>query len=213
MRLDHDVKAQAGFAFKEARKETPALGQTLAIIPLAMGVGFVVLFGAALVCLGLKMNARGSLVLGGAAMIGAVLFLFRRVIVHELYMVFERITGQDLNQDGYVGEPPKTSITFQASERTSWMAELPASPALILEWGEAALSGRSLGYRQWGKRFAMLPDGSDGAQRYSEFRDALVRGMLAVERGKHGIALTERGVQQFTEHVAQRPEATPLLDA
>ena len=209
-KLDTDIAPN--FAFEEARKETPAMGQTLAIVPLALGAGFVVLVGGLLICWGFKVPAYGALAIAGAVMIAAILFLFWRVIVHELYMAVEIITGRDLNQDGYVGAPPMTNITFQATERTQWMAELPASPALILEWGEAALSGRSLGYRQWSRRFAMLPDGSDGDKRYSEFRDALVRGKLAMERGNHGIALTDRGIQQFTEHVAQKPPATPLLE-
>ena len=113
--------------------------------------------------------------------------------------------------NGYIGQP-STHIQFQVSDRTSWMADLPASPELIREWGQAALQGRSLGYRQWNHRFALMADGSDGMDRYSQFRDALVRGKMALEQGKSGISLTERGIQTFTEYVHQNPQGTPLLE-
>jgi len=210
-KFDYDA-AKAPPAFKEATRETPEyLGQSIVIVPLSIGVGFAVLLGGLLICWGLQKSGRGALVAGGVAMAGCALFAFWRVFKDELYMAIETITGHDWNRDGYIGAP-STHIQFQASDRTTWMATLPAPPELIYDWGKTYLNGGSMGYRQWQHRFALLPDGSDGDRRYAAFRAALVRHELAIEKGKSGISLTERGIQEFTEYVHQNPQGTPLLE-
>jgi hypothetical protein len=104
--FDRDVQVP-GIAFKEATRESPDyLTQTLAIVPLSMGVGFVVLIGAGLICWGLQESARSALVVGGLVMCVCALYAFWRVWDDRIYMAIESITGHDWNQDGFVGEPP-----------------------------------------------------------------------------------------------------------
>ena len=104
-RFDQDVNAP-GIAFKEATRETPDyLTQTLAIIPLSIGVGLVVLIGAALICWGFQKPASAALVLGGLVMSLCALFAFWRVWEDRLYMALETITGHDLDGDGHIGVP------------------------------------------------------------------------------------------------------------
>ena len=103
MKFEKDISAPM---FKEAKRETPDyLGQTLAIVPLSIGVGLVVLIGGALICWGLKQPARAALVAGGFVMSGAAIYAFLRIWADELYMSIETITGHDWNQDGFIGDP------------------------------------------------------------------------------------------------------------
>ena len=110
MRFDQVTKSQAAppqFAFKEARKETPDMGQSFAIVPLSLGVGGVALLGGLFICLWLKRPAGEAFGIAGLIMIACMLFAFWRFFADQLYMAVEVITGQDLNADGFIGPPPE----------------------------------------------------------------------------------------------------------
>jgi hypothetical protein len=199
------------FAFKEATKETPDLRPTLAIIPLSAGVGGVVLLGALLVCWGLGEPAKHALVVGGLTMASCALVAFWRLWADRIYMGLETIIGQDLNQDGYIGTPQAQEFVYQVSENTSWRASLPAPEPVLREWAQAALSGGSLAYSSWWRQFGTPPRFQDGADRYREFRRALVGSGMAIERGTHSLTLTDRGHQMLEDWLDQAPEGTPLL--
>ena len=206
-KFDYDV-AKAPPAFKEAERRTPDRTANI-LIWLVFVAGTVLMYmvlAAMIMSKHTYLNIAGWL--GMLTIIAVLLLVF---IDRDTIRTVETIIGHDLDRDGYIGTP-STHIQFQVSDRTSWMADLPASPELIREWGQAALQGRSLGYRQWQRRFALMADGSDGEQRYGAFRDALVRGKMALEQGKAGISLTDRGIQTFTEYVHQNPQGTPLLE-
>ena len=209
-RFNHAIdQMQQQSPYKEVTRKTPdhAGNVLIFLVFAALAILLYVICAAMITSKHEYMNIAGWL--GMFTVLGIVAVVFLNMgLIHTV----ETATGYDWDRDGYIGEPPMTQITFHASERTAWMTELPAPPDLILEWGNAALDGRSLGYRQWKHRFALLPDGSDGEKRYAMFRDALVRSRLATEKGKHGIALTDRGIRQFSEHVYQQPGATPLLE-
>lgn len=104
-RFDQSVNAP-GVQFDEATRETPEfLGQTIVIVPLSIGVGVAVLFGALLVCWGLKLPADGALVAGGLVTSTCALYAFWRIWDDRIYMAIETITGRDWNDDGYIGAP------------------------------------------------------------------------------------------------------------
>ena len=213
-KFDQEVRAPS-VAFKKATRSTPEyLGQTLAIIPLALGVGAVVLIGALLVCWGFRIEARAALPAAGGIMILAVLFAFWKTFADELYMAVEEILGHDLNDDGYVGAPPQVQeFNYQQSERTSWRASLPAPEPVIRDWARAALSGGdSLSYAAWQKRFSTRPNYGDGVDNYRRFRQALVQAGWAVEQGTHSISLTDRGEEALEEWIYQHPDPVPLLE-
>ena len=214
-KFDSEVRAP-GIAFKSATRTTPEyLGQTLIIIPLAAGVGIVVLIGWWFICLGTGWNKTDALFWAGATMIACVLFSFWRIWRDELYNAIEEITGHDWDGDGYIGEPPQIQeFNYQQSERTSWRASLPAPEPVIRDWARAALSGGdSLSYAAWQKRFSTRPNYGDGADNYRKFRQALVQAGWAVEQGTHSISLTDRGQEALEEWLHQHPDPVPLLEA
>ena len=112
MRFDHVTKSQAApqFAFKEARKETPNMGQSLSIVPLSLGIGFIALLAGLGICLWLRRPAREAFGIASLIMLACMLFAFYRFFADELYMAVEVITGQDLNDDGFIGPPPEPRI-------------------------------------------------------------------------------------------------------
>ena len=210
-KLDTDIAPN--FAFEEARKETPAMGQVLAIVPLALGAGFVVLVGGLLICWGFKVPAYGALAIAGAVMIAAILFLFWRVIVHELYMAVEIITGQDINRDGYVGAPPQLAVETHINERQITFADLPGPPQAILAWSRAAIADQSLAYENWSPLFGeyTTPMGKK-VNLYRAFRQACTKHGYLVERGTHSCSLTDEGRAYFEGLAVKSPaDMTPLL--
>ena len=207
-------------AFKEAKQETPDyLGQTLAIVPLSMGVGLVVLIGGLLICWGFRVSGHGALIASGVIMSGAVVYAFLRIWADELYMSIETITGLDLNHDGHIGDPPRQTTHFDlpTGNNSVRIGEVDVPPKLLIDWCNAAWNRRSLSYTAWESRFA-LPDGTRGRERYQEFRAWLVKQEYAEEVGgnvglrvrwKNDDAVTF--VAGFADMDAARD--TPLLDA
>ena len=200
-------------AFKEATRETPdRLGQTLIIVPLSIGVGFCVLVGGLFVCWGLDLPADGAKVAGGLATSSTALYGWWCIWRDRIYMTFETITGHDLDGDGFIGEPPSYEFSYRMSDHTTTIAKLGAPEPVIRQWATAALNGGSLSYSSWQKRFATRSNYSDGADRYRQFREALVRSGWAIEQGTHSITLTEKGEYALGDWLEQRPEPTPLLE-
>ena len=116
-RFDQDVKAP-GIMFKEATRETPEfLGQTIVIVPLSIGVGVTVLFGALLICWGLKQPARAALVVGGLVMAVCALVGYWRIFADQIYLGIETIIGHDLDGDGFIGPPPEPQEDYLILKR------------------------------------------------------------------------------------------------
>lgn len=211
MRLDRDVKVPS-FAFKEATRTTPDLGQGMNIIPLSLGGGLVWLILSAMFCWGLGVPARPALVVSAVATAIMFVMLWFLFVLKELYHHKETIEGHAPPYEIPTPEPPKYEFAYQRSAQTQWRAILPAPEPVLAAWIDTALSGGSLSYASWEKRFASRPGLNDGAARYRTFRQALVQSGWAMEQGTHSLALTTRGEEVLEEWLAQRPEPTPLLE-
>ena len=117
MRFDREIQAP-GVQFKEATRETPDyLMQTLAVVPLSVGVGLTVFAGGLMICWGLRIPGDGAKVAGGLTMTTCVLYGWWCVWKDRLYMAIETITGHDWNDDGYIGTPDPV-------DKTPWRIEL-----------------------------------------------------------------------------------------
>ena len=211
-RFDREVKAPT-YAFKEATRTTPDLGQGMNIIPLSLGGGLVWIILSALICWGFGISARGSLVVGGFATGIIFLALWVLFIRKELYHHKEKIEGHAPQYEMPMPDPPKYEFTYQRSPQTQWRSLLPAPEPVLMAWIDTALGGGSLSYAAWEKRFASRPGLNDGAARYRTFRQALVKSGWAIEKGTHSLVLTERGEEALEEWQVQHPDPIPLLDA
>jgi len=116
--------------------------------------------------------------------------------------VFERLTGADLNADGYIGKPePQQAPALPASIRVEvsrdegravFYIDLPAKPEKLTQLARGLLAGRSFNQTAW--------TGSAGVFSRSEFdalRDTMIqRGLLAwrnPESKSQGCDLTAAG--------------------
>ena len=206
-RFDQNVNAPS-IAFKEATRRTPDRAGNI-LIWLAFAGGTIVLY---IICVAMitskheYMNWAGWLSL--LTVVGVVILV---VVDRDQVRTFEKIIGHDLDGDGYVGTPVQ-EFNYRASERTAWRAQLPAPEPVLREWATAALNGGSLAYASWQKQFSTRSNYSDGADRYREFRLALVSAEWATENDTHGIKLTDRGELALDEWLHQHPDPTPLLE-
>ena len=119
--------------------------------------------------------------------------------IRHLLHVVEKASQRDINGDGVVGEPIRLSL--KPTPNTEWISRLHAPPAVLRDWSVAALNSGSMAYKTWEQRFDS--GANDGAQRYREFRQALVGQEMAVERGTHSVVLTPKGRQMLAAFVEQ----------
>ena len=206
-RFDQNVNAP-GVQFKKAIRKTPdRMGNLLSLLAFVAGAIVIAFF-----CFKAVVSDDDALI--GTGVFGLLLLFgacIWAVIDRDLIRTFEEITGHDLDGDGYVGAPVQ-EFNYRASERTAWRAQLPAPEPVLREWATAALNGGSLAYASWQKQFSTRSNYSDGADRYREFRLALVSAEWATENDTHGIKLTDRGEQALDEWLHQHPNPTPLLE-
>ena len=95
----------------------------------------------------------------GAAVIAWILFLVRWLALTRPAKL-ERITGLDLNQDGYIGAPPPMVKVMVTSEdrRQGIIAEIPY-PDRLPKFARGVLSGDPLSERHWsGKGKLFTPE-------------------------------------------------------
>ena len=211
-RFDRDI--QAPYAFKEATKTTPDhLMQALVFVPAsAILMGFAATLGWAMLCWGTRVqDANGSWVVGGLVTLAALVIGEYVLWKDELYNTIEEITGHDLNNDGYIGQPPSVAIETHYSPTQRTFDDLPGSYEVVTAWAEAALEDRSLAYTLWDDRFGVhvTPSGRK-VQLYRAFRDVCSARKYIVENGTHSCDLTDHGRDYFKAML--RGKQTPLLE-
>ena len=208
--------SDTAWQFKEAVKESPDRPRNIWLVfAMSLGSGATVMIGSLLIIAGIDGDGHHALVAGGLATLFVwAWWLFK---ADALVFTFEKITGHDLNRDGSIGEPQaqnqKTYIELPLSATQRLIIELDASWELVQDWCITAANGGSLSYASWEPRFA-LPDGTEGRERYSQYRQQLVSRGLAREKGNAGLKFTRNGwlfVEAMTELDAGTP--TALLDA
>ena len=208
-------------AFKEAKKRTPV------ITPYSfVGAAGAALAGAfvVFVFVGLIAIADGHPVrvpLKWAGITGLVVYGIVQLILPLVLYETETITGHDLNRDGHIGPPPlpqpSLNVELHRAPRQMRLADLPGPPEVICEWAAAAVARRSTAYAAWEPRFGEYVDANgQKVELYRRFREVITEGdrPLAVERGTHGLMLTDEGKQLFGALARDGLRfATPLLDA
>jgi hypothetical protein len=116
----------------------------------------------------------------------------------------ERLTGRDLNHDGYVGQPPKTiRVEFKAEKNQLIIANLPDNPQARQFYG-ALIRGEKNGIHNWtGRNKPLTPS------EYEEIRDSLINRTFARWIGepsaRDGWELTPYGRHALRAIVAPSP--------
>lgn len=100
----------------------------------------------------------------------------------NLLWIVEEVIGYDANQDGHVGPPVEVHYTLEKGGGMLRLGQIDVNPQLLMDWCKAASEGRSLAFAAWEQRFA-LPDGTQGRERYTHFRNWLVHEGFAEEAG------------------------------
>ena len=195
--------------YKEATRETPDHARNIWVVfVMAFGSGITVMFGAWLIALGAGTDKGTALVLGGVATL--VVWFVWLLRSDAVIWTIETVTGHDVNRDGSIGEPQatdaKTWVELPLSRTQRIILELDAPETTIREWCVTAINGGSLSYANWEGRFS-LPDGTQGRERYGQFRQQLTDRGLAIEKGGNiGLKLTRTGwlfVEAFAEAEGQ----------
>lgn len=216
-RFDQDISVPK-VPFREAVRETPDHTANATVpLGLALGAGAVTLVGVGLICLGFELSARIAAAAAGIVTM-AVLFEWLWRLQHDrMFWTIERIIGQDINQDGMVGQPRQvTHFELHSAPGAIAFGEIDLDPQLVIDWCQAARNQRSLAYSAWEPRFA-LPDGTKGRERYQAFRDWLVAQNIAEEAGGNvGLRVRWQSPKAaaFVSQFAQVApgDGTPLLE-
>ena len=211
-RFDRDI--QAPYAFKEATKTTPDhMMQALVFVPAsAILMGFAATLGWAMLCWGLRTeDGNGAWVMGGLVTLAALVVGEYVLWKDQLYNTIEEITGYDLNQDGYIGQPPSVAIETHYSPTQMEVDKLPGPPQMIEAWARTALEDGSLAYSVWADRFGshVTPMGRK-VELYRAFREVCRARKLITEQGTHSCELTAHGRDYFEAML--RGKQTPLLE-
>jgi len=108
----------------------------------------------------------------------------------------EEASGVDINQDGMIG----THVMIQTKKNQWMMGQYRVKdPMALVDWANAAVSGKSLAYSRWEDRFG-------GRKMYQEFRDELVQRGLASETKRNQIKITKKGYEYFGRIATLQPE-------
>jgi hypothetical protein len=201
---------------KEERTTAAHFDNVWTIFLLPVGAGFIVFLATLFISVGNpRMSGGTAFVMGGLTMIGVLVWLLS--VSKRILWSTEEITEYDWDRDGHIGEPPQqiTRVQLPTGPHSFKVADISYSYELLSDWCEAALNGKSLSFASWQGRFA-LPDGTQGKERYREFRDWLCKQGYADEVGGNiGLRIRWRNqeAQSWVGGFAcpELIEATPLL--
>jgi len=195
----YDAEYQASIAsVPRAERRSPAPPShavTVFLLPL-LGGPSAFLF-CLLACVGLTMPLKKALQTSAVVtgiVGGLTLAWWMRNVQNYLY-IQEIIGGVDVNNDGYIGPPPKQLLDLQFRDRHGTMVrlgDLELEPRQLQLFARAVLAGKSLARRNWDRFFI----GPTGESLYPRIYDWLLLTGLAVRKSTsatHGIVLTERG--------------------
>uniref|UniRef100_A0A6M3K1R6 Uncharacterized protein n=1 Tax=viral metagenome TaxID=1070528 RepID=A0A6M3K1R6_9ZZZZ len=214
-RFDHvTTQAAPGQTWTKKEPVRPATLQADVIVPAfqALISGACVFLVAGAFCLALHIPVTGALILGGLAMTGV--WFGHLLNWKSLLWSVESATQLDINHDGMIGQPPARLFVDVSDEMGEKLRELGSyNQNVVLDWAQMALRGGSVGYETWKRRFAHLPDESDGEDNYRAFRQRLGVLKWANEKGTHSIELTTKGRAVFSAWLERGVvEGLPLLE-
>ena len=203
--------------FAHAKKETPDRTINAALpFGLALGAGLVTFIAVGLIVWGVRGKVQIAMIAAGAVMLLVMFWWIWLLWKEKLIWSIEQVFGTDINRDGYTGPPQYTNFELQRGPGSIRFGTVGVPPQLVIDWCEAARNRESLAYSAWESRFA-LPDGTQGRERYQEFRRQLVKEGFAEEAGGNiGLRIKWRNpdavafVNGFAN--ATPEDGTPLLE-
>ena len=208
--FDYDaIKAPAPMpAFKEAERRTPDhMGNVLILLAFAAGCVVLYIILAAMILSDHRyLNIAGWL--GMFTVFGILILVF---VDRDSIRTVETIIGHDIDQDGYIGQPPSVAIETHYSPTQMEVDKLPGPPQMIEAWARTALEDGSLAYSVWADRFGshVTPMGRK-VELYRAFREVCRARKLITEQGTHSCELTAHGRDYFEAML--RGKQTPLLE-
>ena len=169
--------------FREAKRYTPQVAGSRIVAELVAVGLFLFLLLATAASIAWSFPWKWALLAAttGASLLFVVVlgYAFRE----NLLWIVEEVIGYDADQDGHIGQPPvEVHYTLEKGAGMLRMGQIDINPALLMDWCRAASEGRSLAFAAWEQRFA-LPDGTQGRERYTHFRNWLVHEGFAEEAG------------------------------
>ena len=186
-----DLFSRASPQFKQATRYTPQADSPL-IVARIIGLGAIVF---------LSLSSAASFAFGFPWK-WAVLFtasgttiLFLAVLAYafsnDLLWIVEEVFNYDRDGDGVIGPPVinNTHFSLPVGPHTEKLGTVNVDPALLIDWCRAAANNESLSFASWQDRFA-LRDGSQGRERYADFRDWLIaRGYASGASSRTGMRI------------------------
>ena len=211
-----------GIPFKEASKETPAF-TTEAIkvaIALPLGAGLVIFISVLSFAIGVNWSPawRPAAAIAGLVMFGLGVYWAIQGAEGVMWQS-EKIIGQDLNSDGYIGQPPQPRHLLIQSyhegrsgfDRHSFTG-IPENDRVLIEWIDDALSGRSLAIEKWEPLFGHTYPNGIKTSNYMMFKACAEKNDFILSRGSHGIVLTGKGRREFSNILEElKTQELPML--
>lgn len=205
--------ALPGVPIKEAVRETPAfaLPAVAAAIGISLGLGVVVFLGVwGFFC---AINSaspwRPAAALSGVAMVVCVLY-WAFDGAERIMWQRETVIGQDINRDGFIGQPTKpvrsVVVETHTGEGNNWRTgefPLPDDDAVYLDWIDAAIHRRSLAAEKWEALFGYVYPSGIKTPVYTLFKKELDKNKWIIDRGSHGILLSNEGRAVFVREKEQ----------
>jgi hypothetical protein len=118
----------------------------------------------------------------------------------------ETVIGQDINRSPY-GRPQQTKflVIEQQDGNTMDRTELPLpeDDMVLREWIEAAISRRSLAADKWEAGFGYVYPNGIKTPVYTAFKDEIIKRKWVIDRGSHGIIISNEGRKVFARQLEQ----------
>jgi hypothetical protein len=197
---------------KEAVRETPAFAEQAAkvAIGLSIGVGILVFFGTWALSMALDITSpwRPAAALGGISMILCILY-WAFEGVERITWQRETVTGHDINNDGFIGQPTKTDFLIveehygDGNHWTTSELPLPEDRQVLCDWINAAVARRSLAAEQWEQRFGHTYPHGLKTSVYTLFKEQALKSGWLIDRGSHGVVLSNEGRKVFARQLEQ----------
>jgi hypothetical protein len=195
---------------KEAVRETPAFSVQAAgvAIGLSLGVGILMFLGAWFFAMAFDITSpwRPGAALGGLSMILCILYWAFGGGVERISWQRETVIGQDINRSPY-GRPQQTKflVIEQQDGNTMDRTELPLpeDDMVLREWIEAAISRHSLAADKWEAEFGYVYPNGIKTPVYTAFKDEIIKRKWVIDRGSHGIIISNEGRKVFAKQLEQ----------
>lgn len=209
-----------GVPFKEAIKEVPSYtGSAIrATVGMSFAAGIVFIVATVFLCIAFQWQVRVAFAVGGVAMFVVAIYWFSQG--QSLMWQREEIIGQDINNDGFIGQPqlpPASHVVVEAQAEdgsNSWViAKLPGDKRVICAWIKSAIERQSLAVELWEPQFGdTFSRSGQKIPIYTIFKQVLRDRGYLIDRGSHGVILSNEGRRVLSGALEQMSAMAELTD-